>query len=43
MPLAIPLLLLVLTALSAQAAPFIPDSDNRVLERLPYQPTDPAQ
>lgn len=43
MPLAIPLLLLVLTAWSAQAAPFVPDSDNRVLERLPYQPTDPAQ
>ena len=43
MRLAIPLLLLVLTALSAQAAPYVPDSDHTVLERLPYQPTDPAQ
>lgn len=43
MPLAIPVLLFVLTALSAQAAPFVPAADNHVLERLPYQPNEPVQ
>ena len=35
-------LLLAVIALAAQAAPYIPTSEDQVLERLPLRPTDPV-
>jgi tetratricopeptide (TPR) repeat protein len=37
----VPLLVLLASAASALAAPYIPKSDTQVLERLPYKPSDP--
>lgn len=43
MSIALVLFMLLFAAVPARAAPFVPSSDDQVIERLPYQPNDPAQ